>query len=788
MSLRFCFFLPVCLACLPAFAGNPLDFAKDVLPILERSCLPCHNATKSEADLMLETPQLMLKGGEKGPAIKPNHGAESLLYLTAAKLKKPFMPPAENKSKALPLSSQQVEIIRRWIDEGAIGKGKVKEPVKWQSMPRLARVNAVVLTNDGGFAAVARGNRVTLYDLSLKQPVAELPADAHRDLINALAFSPDGSLLATGSYGEVKLWKLSTLQLKPASAPSADLAKLECISPDGTLKASAPANAEARITSADGKKILASLRLDRDLADRIARQDLQVMTSTFELSYQTGEQKKAADSLTKFEEAAKKAATENADFVKRKVEIEKAVTEAAKQRDELRRALETSAAAVVSATGAKDKADKDQAAAQTASDGLKNSPDKNAVEEATKALPAVKKAAETAAKALAEATKKQTDATTKANEAQKALNEAQSETGKVTDAALTAKKTADDLAKGKADVETLKKLVVSAQSDLDKAKKAQDGLGKSLPVVPSPFRGLAFSADGKLVVSSHEDGCLRCWNARTGEARWTHHLDKQPLGGVILRDEALVVAKASGEAFTLDLTPRFDLVRTIGDSTKVDSPLTDRVNALAFSPDGKLLATGSGDPSRSGEIKLWDLSTGRLVREFVKPHKDAVLALDFSHDGRQLASGAADRAVRLWEVATGTQLRNLEAHSNHVLAVSLRHDGRMLASAGADGAVRTWSLLTGDVVKTISDFKKEVTSVHYAEQRDLLVATSGDPSLRLFTDEGTGVRSDDKTFKSFLTAGCATPDGKVEVAGDAAGTLWIMSGAGTVLASFEAPK
>ena len=122
------------------------------------------------------------------------------------------------------------------------------------------------------------------------------------------------------------------------------------------------------------------------------------------------------------------------------------------------------------------------------------------------------------------------------------------------------------------------------------------------------------------------------------------------------------------------------------------------------------------------------------------------------------------------------------------MSVSLRHDGRMLASAGADSAVRTWSLITGDVVKTISDFKKEVTSLHYAEQRNLLVATSGDPSLRLFTDEGGAVRSDDKTFKSFLTAGCVTPDGKVELAGDAAGTLWILSGEGKLLASFEAPK
>lgn len=721
-----------------AFAAAPLDFAKDVLPILERSCLPCHNATRSEGDLMLETPQLMLKGGEKGPAISPNHASDSMLYLTAAKQKKPFMPPADNKSKALPLTSQQLEIVRRWIDEGALGKGKAKQPVKWQPMPEVARVGAAAVSNDGVFAAAARGSRVTVYDLSLKQAVARLPDDAHRDQVNALAFSPDGSLLATGSYGEVKLWKLLTFAVKPGA-------------PKITL------------TTEPDKKVLALLKTDSEQAAKIAAASLRQQETAFELTYQQDSQKKAADALQKFQEAAKKAETENADLTKRKVEIAKAVAEALKKRDEANKEKEAAETSLTSANAAKDAAD-----AEAAKSG---------------APPTAKTAADAAAKAATEADKKAKDAVIKANEAQKTLNEAQSETGKAADAVVALKKASDDLAQGKKDVEDLKKLVAKAQADQTAADKALNDLRKA-PATLSPVRGMAFTADKQQVVTIHGDGGVRGWIAATGEPRWTHKINNAPLAAIALQDGQMQVAKASGETLALDLQPRLELVRTIGDSSKIDSPLTDRVNALAFSPDGKTLATGSGDPSRSGEIMLWDVATGKLVRTLSKPHKDAVLALDFSADGKLLASGSADRAVRLWEVATGKQLRNLEAHSGHVLSVSLRHDGRMLASAGADNAVRTWSLLSGDVVKTISDFKKEVTSVHYAEQRNLLISTAGDPEIRVFNDEGSKVRSDDKTAAGFLTCGCVTPSGAVALAGDATGCLWALGNDGKVLASF----
>lgn len=747
-------------------AAAPLDFAKDILPILEGNCLPCHNATKSEGELNMETPQLMLQGGEHGAAIKLNKGLESLLYRTAAREKKPFMPPADNKSKAKPLTSQQLELLRRWIDEGAIGHGKERQLPKWQPMPAgVTAVSSVAVNDNGTLAVAARGNRVSFYDLLTQQRVFELPADAHRDVVNAIAFSLDGLLLATSSFGEVKLWQPAKIVIKPTLEVPASASSVEARSMDGKLLAFAKEGESAKIASADGKQVIAELRADRAWADRLLAMDRALLAANFELSYQKLELERAEAKLKQFTDEAKKTADEHAAFVKRKAEIEKKVIDAIKIRDVAMKEREI----------ADEEADRETKAKQAAEDALKAATeDKSVIKGDADGL---KKALEVAAKKQDEAQKKQKDIVAKFNQAVKELSEAKSEVGKAQDAERTAKKAAEDLAAEKLKVEALKRLVTSAQVARDAADHAQNELKTKLPPVVSAFRGIAFSEDAHILFSSHDDGRVRAWSASDGAPLWTREIDAKPLGALQVKGDTLIIAKVAG-AVAMPLEVAWELVRTIGDANSAKSPLTDRVNALAFSPDGKLLATGSGDPTRSGEIKLWDAASGKLVRELVKPHKDAVLALDFSPDGKQLASGSADRAVRIWEVSTGKQLRNLEAHSHHVLAVSYRNDGRVLASAGADAAIRTWLLDTGDVLKTINDFKKEVTGLRYIELRNQLACASGDSELRLLSDEGAKTRSDTTGSKAFLTSFAATVDGKVRIVGDASGCVWMLDAAG----------
>jgi WD40 repeat protein len=222
--------------------------------------------------------------------------------------------------------------------------------------------------------------------------------------------------------------------------------------------------------------------------------------------------------------------------------------------------------------------------------------------------------------------------------------------------------------------------------------------------------------------------------------------------------------------------------------------LIDRVNALGFSPDGQLLATGSGEPSRSGELKIWKVSTGELVREIKNAHSDVVLGIDFSADGKLLVSGAADKFVRVFELGDGKLVKSFEGHTHHVLGVSWKRDGRTLASCGADKVIKVWDVVTGEQRKTIDGvtkdlkFTKEVTSIHYVDGSNEFLVASGDNQVARLREDGENVR----TFAGaadFIQSVGITPDGKVVLGGSQDGVLRVWNGTnGEVIHSFGPPK
>src|SRR5688572_6888670 len=150
--------------------SDAVDFEREILPILKNNCLACHNQTKAKADLILETPQTILKGGESGPAVRPGKSAESLLLKVAAHQDKPAMPPRENKVAAANLTPEQLGLLKLWIDQGAKGEVRALAPLEWQAVPDMLNpIFAVALSQDGQLAACSRGNQIFVYHVPSRQ-------------------------------------------------------------------------------------------------------------------------------------------------------------------------------------------------------------------------------------------------------------------------------------------------------------------------------------------------------------------------------------------------------------------------------------------------------------------------------------------------------------------------------------------------------------------------------------------------------------------------------------------
>src|SRR5205823_5242568 len=120
----------------PLNRTTAVDFDSEILPFLRDNCLACHCKTTAKSGLNIETPQDMIKGGDSGAAIKPQHGAESLALQAAAHQDEDTkMPPRDNKAKARDLTPEQLALFRLWIDQGAKLSPKTERLLAWQAIP-----------------------------------------------------------------------------------------------------------------------------------------------------------------------------------------------------------------------------------------------------------------------------------------------------------------------------------------------------------------------------------------------------------------------------------------------------------------------------------------------------------------------------------------------------------------------------------------------------------------------------------------------------------------------------
>ncbi len=149
--------------------------------------------------------------------------------------------------------------------------------------------------------------------------------------------------------------------------------------------------------------------------------------------------------------------------------------------------------------------------------------------------------------------------------------------------------------------------------------------------------------------------------------------------------------------------------------------------AVAFSPDKRLLASGSDD----GTVRLWDIATG-AARGTLERHTDAVFAVQFSPDGQLLASGSLEGIVQLWKAKTGAACGVLEAHSGRIQSLAFSPDALLLASASVDSTIMLWSPESGASRGTLRGHTRGVLGVTFLPDGQSLASAARDRTVKFW--------------------------------------------------------
>jgi len=314
-------------------------------------------------------------------------------------------------------------------------------------------------------------------------------------------------------------------------------------------------------------------------------------------------------------------------------------------------------------------------------------------------------------------------------------------------------------------------------------------IGSPLAGPVGPVRSVAFSPDGKTLASGNADGTERLWDVATRQQIGSPLAG--PLPGLLGQPsgDAVRVPGSGGIVTSVAFSPDGKTLASAGGTVQLRDLASGRIignldtglgdaESVAFSPDGKILATGNYD----GTVRLWDVATQQQIGSPLGSSPYGIESVAFSPDGKILAGGNGDGTVRLWDVATRQLIGSPLASSLEGFAsVAFSPDGKFLASGNGDGTVALWDVATRQQIGRLTGSAGAVNSVAFSPNSETLASGTNDDTVVLWDvatrqqigSPLTGPAGPVRAVESVAFS----PDGKVLASGNEDGTvrLWDIS-------------
>ncbi len=232
---------------------------------------------------------------------------------------------------------------------------------------------------------------------------------------------------------------------------------------------------------------------------------------------------------------------------------------------------------------------------------------------------------------------------------------------------------------------------------------------------------VAFSPDGKRIISGGWDNTIKVWDAETGDELMTLRGHKECVKSVAFSpDGKRMVSGSNDKTIKIwDAATGAELITLRGHGQSI--------NLVAFSPDGKCIVSTSADNT----IKVWDAATGEKLLT-LRGHRDGVKSVAFSPDGKRIASGSNDKTIKVWDLATGAELMTLRGHGNWIESIAFSPDGKRIISGSGDNTIKVWDAATGNELMTLRGHGDWVGSIAISPDGKRIVSASGDKTIKVW--------------------------------------------------------